>query len=62
MKAFLPRIVVLLVTFALGVGVTVTGRFIQGGGAVSTDLSDQKPFVFAVRKRADNSGSRQTCP
>ena len=62
MQAYLPRIVVLLITFALGVGLTMTGRYVQRGGAAGADIEDQKPFVFAVRRRADSSGPANTCP
>ena len=61
MKNHLLRIVVLLITFALGVGAVVTGRYVRGGGVGRADLSNQNPFFLVVRKRADNLGVRTAC-
>ena len=61
MKAYLLRITILLITFALGVGTVMTGRYVQSGGVERADFSNQKPFVLVVRKRVDSSGPRNTC-
>lgn len=61
MKSYLPRLIVLLVAFTLGVTVAVVGRYIQSGGAERTDHPDQKPFVLIIKKRANSSGSTTAC-
>ena len=61
MKARLVRVIVLLSTFALGVGLASAGRYVQRGGVSGAAVEDQKPFVFVVRKRADSSGPRDAC-
>ncbi len=61
MKIYLLRMIVLLVTFALGVGVVMTGHYIKTGGVERADLPNQKTFVLVVRKRVENSGSINSC-
>ncbi len=61
MRAHLLRIAILLITFALGVGLVMTGRYIERGGVERADLPEQKPFVLVVKKRVISSESINTC-
>jgi len=61
MKAYLLRMTVLLITFALGVGSAVTVRDTERGGVGRADSPNQKPFVLVVRKRVDSPAPRNAC-
>jgi hypothetical protein len=61
MKVYLLRIVVLLFTFALGVGMAITGRYIQRDETGRAEFSNQKPFVLVIKKRANGSAPTSAC-
>ncbi len=61
MKSYLVRIIVLLIAFALGIAVTMAGRFIRSGGVERIGYPDQKPFVLVIKKRVTASELNTAC-